>query len=75
VKIFCPHCRHATETSAWASGNIQYLRALPSDPLVISTVEALVVEAKVVLVVEDSNHLAEVQMLLNLAINLVVKRI
>jgi len=61
VRTFCPHCRHATETKAWASGQIQFLRALPSDPVVLSTVEALVAESEVVFIVEESNHLTEVR--------------
>ena len=62
VKKFCPHCRHATETRAWQSGQIQFLRGRPSDPVVLATVAALAAEAGTVLVMEDSNHLTEVRL-------------
>jgi len=61
IARFCPHCRHATETDAWRSGMVRFLRSRPSDPIVLATVEALAAAARgPVLVIEDSNHLTEV---------------
>jgi cephalosporin hydroxylase len=62
VKKVCPHCISGRETPLWDTDTIHFFPMLPTDPNTTALVDQCLEKwkPKVILVMDDSNHLTEI---------------
>jgi len=59
VWLICPHCLHASRTPEWRSGAIRFVHAIPDSEEALAIAQDAVAKAKVVMVIDDSDHSKE----------------